>query len=1150
MFAAVTVLALTMLSIVSALAQDLAVSLPPGETPLGDIGIYRVAYQSYGHETVEMPPSWTGHFETVSGVSYLPGERVLDRNALLLHSPWRAPAGAARVDYRLEFPDLKPISLSFGIAMRPDMIGPGKSDGVTFSAYLVDGGERKELMRQHWDKGEWQDFHFDLSAYAGKEATLRLQTEPGPANSPSFDYSYFGDAKVAVGSSQGGRDALLQRLIAAKAYRATQGVSLKNLCNNPDTVVPGNLLPCKNSVTKEGDSYQFLYQGADAKVVYTYSPQTGTLDDFSVKVDGSQPFQPALGGGVMVAGEGGGKRAGGSVGSVRSVGLVEGGSRLRVRWQYEVAGQPVEVTWTFGIIGKALTVAASCDQPAVSAFSLGNVGSAPLRRTLYIPYLPADWGRGAVSYLPMENVFVCRYLDWNQSHSSRCPQGEAAYEPKTDGTRNPLVEFGYVAVSPDVGEVLPNAPHQPSRFLDLLGPRVMLDVWSHHKGTYRGDAENLRELKDNGVDHVAIIQHVWQRYGYDVKLPDHIPANPEFGGDEGMIEFGKAANECGYVWSVHENYIDLYPDAPSYEATARVLLADGSPAKAWFNAGTGVQSFGLKCNRALGYAKQNAPTIHKTYGTNAAYLDVHTCVPPWHQLDHEASQPLAAMALGKVQCDSELFRYMQDTHEGPLFGEGHNHLYWAGKVDGVEAQVAGGEYHDPFLDFDLLKLHPQMVNHGMGYYERWFARGYDHRWGQDTGTVEQVDKYRAQELAYGHAGFIGSAQTDNVQWVAREHHLMHPVQRLYGAAKPTEIAYEIDGKCVAGSVALIMGERLRQRVKYDSGLTVWVNWAEEPWQVEGRVLPQWGVLAVAAPAKGAERSVASAATATLVSTSLIDGRLADYAECPAYLFADARTSFNMPYLSAGKDIEPKLADFQYLGDGKIQVTYLWTINDTLPQDYGCFVHGVNLADERNHGIVFQQDHALPKPTSQWQKGETLTDGPYEITVPADHDTYDLVIGLHKGARVPLKGPDVGESRILLGRLLVTREGNRITDITLGDAAEVAKKLTAKRADFTVNLNPPGTMVDFGKLATDGSVKVNKGKNSLTVFPYPREKAFKVALDVKAISGDQRVDPKKVRVVALAAGTQADLGAVACSADKGRVVFEVGAKGAGRYVVQW
>ncbi len=254
-------------------------------------------------------------------------------------------------------------------------------------------------------------------------------------------------------------------------------------------------------------------------------------------------------------------------------------------------------------MGKALTVEARCDDPVVTEFSLGSLGRTPLRRIVPVPYL-----HGHVQYLPDQQLFVMRYLDWTRSHASMCPQGLATYETKTDGTRNPLCETGYVAVSPDIGEVLPNIPHPPSPYRETLGTRIMLDIWSHHQGTYQGDAENVRRLKDLGVDHVAIIQHVWQRYGYDVKLPDHLPADPRFGGEKGMQRFGQAANECGYLWSLHENYIDLYPDVPSYDPEARVLRTDGSPSPAWYNPGTQVQSFGLKCNRALGF---RASTIRR-----------------------------------------------------------------------------------------------------------------------------------------------------------------------------------------------------------------------------------------------------------------------------------------------------------------------------------------------------------------------------------------------------------------------------------------------------------------------------------------------------------------------------------------------------------
>jgi hypothetical protein len=138
------------------------------------------------------------------------------------------------------------------------------------------------------------------------------------------------------------------------------------------------------------------------------------------------------------------------------------------------------------------------------------------------------------------------------------------------------------------------------------------------------------------------------------------------------------------------------------------------------------------------------------------------------------------------------------------------------------------------------------------------------------------------EIAYGHAGFLGKRFVHNVQAVAREHHLMHPIQRLYGTAKPVEIRYEVAGQFVTASVALVVGDTTRQRIRYDSGLTLWVNWRAEPWSVENLVLPQWGFLALG--------------PGTKVCTCLRDGKVADYAECPEYFFADARTWFDLPYL--------------------------------------------------------------------------------------------------------------------------------------------------------------------------------------------------------------------------------------------------------------
>ena len=261
---------------------------------------------------------------------------------------------------------------------------------------------------------------------------------------------------------------------------------------------------------------------------------TGTLDDFRVQLDDSPPFRPAVGGGATVAIASGGKSKEVPAQGGKAIRVTRNGDALDVLWEYDVADRPLRIDWSYRIRGKALVVSAHCNDRGVSRFSLVRLRPCRRQRRSTCPIS----GARCITCTP--GVFVCRYLDWTVSHASRCPQGVAGYEPKTDGARNPLVESGYVAVSPDLGEVLPNIPHPPSPYRELLAPQIMLDIWGHHQGTFRGDAASLRALKDNGVDHLAIILHRWQRYGYDVKLPDHLPADPRFGGDEGMVAFGRA----------------------------------------------------------------------------------------------------------------------------------------------------------------------------------------------------------------------------------------------------------------------------------------------------------------------------------------------------------------------------------------------------------------------------------------------------------------------------------------------------------------------------------------------------------------------------------------------------------------------------------
>jgi hypothetical protein len=80
------------------------------------------------------------------------------------------------------------------------------------------------------------------------------------------------------------------------------------------------------------------------------------------------------------------------------------------------------------------------------------------------------------------------------------------------------------------------------------------------------------------------------------------------------------------------------------------------------------------------------------------------------------------------------------------------------------------------------------------------------------------------------------------------------------------------------------------------------------------------------------------------------------------------------------------------------------------------------------------------------------------------------------------------------------------------------------------------------------VRIDRRPDRLIVFPYPRERQFRVSLDLKALAPS--ADASRVKIRALAAGDCHDLGPVDFAWQNGRLTFATGAKGVGRYAVTW
>lgn len=1033
---------------------------------LDEIGLYALGYAYRGQGEQLLPTGWSGYFEERTGVACQPAGMVNGKQAFLLHCPWRGGTGVTFQTFTFQLPRAKSAFLHGFTAMRPDIVD--RSDGATFRIFV----KGTKVLEEHRADARWKPFRIDLSPYMGQTVTIRFETDPGPSDNPSFDFSLWAERELVLEGYQP----------KPPVRPAPPSLKLQTLLSVPNgTVAPRSAFANRTSVQMRSDLAVFRYEGSDGVLEYRWrKPRNEDGSPFGewmlwAQMKGDTPVQVPLA-------------------TTASIEWTADATPIDASWQktgdtvvctrrYQVGRDAVTLRLTARIFHKSLVLQVEADRPVVRDMEAGGWGPVLRRKQVTTPY----YG-GQVFYLPAENLFVNAILDWTDSRATSHDGLRAHYGALTDGRRNPLRERVVFTAAWHAAEVLPNIPNPPSPFLKQVGNKIVLDIWG---GRYVDIARDFERLTEYGIDKCIALIHVWQRSGYDNALPMHIPAMAELGGDEGMKVLVQTGVKLGYLIALHENYVDYYPNYDYFDENDIALDSAGKQQLAWYNPGTKIQSFAVKPNAILRLAATQSPEIHRRYGTNACYLDVHSAVPPWFHVDMRATEEGAGMFKRVWDVHRALWEYERKTHGGPVFGEGNNHWYWSGCLDGVEAQFgtgwgwAQGLQAPLAVDFDLLKIHPLQFNHGMGYYERWWS---DAKWGAVPPMVI-LDQYRMQEVAYGHAGFLGSAVWNLIPYAWLEHHLLTPVMARYATASPLQIEYHVDGRWVDCTTAAKAGRWQRVRVRYDSGLTVVANSAKEPLRMGALTLPQFGWLATGA--------------GVTAYTALRQSVVGDYAETADTLFANARNAAHWN-LTGLKRIRPEVAQFEQAGARTFRVTYRWRVNDTLDRDYFCFVHFSQLPPEPwDEGIKFQQDHPLLKPTSRWQRGEEVIDGEYIVAVPENipDGDYQWTIGLYApggGGRVNLEGEVDRHGRNLLGVLQVRDGGKTIRFVPESSTGE------QRLALYRSHLNEEGKVVDFGAVRTNGSVLIRRQGRGWSLIAYPREGDFVIDLNASRFPMPQRV----------------------------------------------
>ncbi len=132
-------------------------------------------------------------------------------------------------------------------------------------------------------------------------------------------------------------------------------------------------------------------------------------------------------------------------------------------------------------------------------------------------------------------------------------------------------------------------------------------------------AEHLRA--DVGIDKAMMVLAGWIHRGYDNQHPDILPAAPECGGNDGLIDCGKRVKALDYLFGLHDNYQDMYKDAPSWDESFLMKHVDGSPAMGGVWAGG--QAYVTCSKKALELAKrdQNLPEVKRLFDPTIYFID-------------------------------------------------------------------------------------------------------------------------------------------------------------------------------------------------------------------------------------------------------------------------------------------------------------------------------------------------------------------------------------------------------------------------------------------------------------------------------------------------------------------------------------------------
>ncbi|NLN76913.1 MAG: hypothetical protein GX139_11485 [Armatimonadetes bacterium] len=643
------------------------------------------------------------------------------------------------------------------------------------------------------------------------------------------------------------------------------------------TILPSLYAEDYKSTLKQtaAESFEFVYKDSDTEIKYVYDPATGKLGEIVAWVDGKRFCRPMSAGGIEIDGE---------VASGKLVGAEVDGNELRVTFDLEKNKRPVRVEYIMRLWQKSLVIDFICRGGRATGLALGGIDGVANPRIFPIPYLSFHWQqrpRFLCAGDADNPIFQTVWVDWYRSNASEMYteqwvaedsakiNGGVRYKPKTDGRRNDLYERVFLTISPIYEETLPTIANPPSPHGKIAGERLWQESWG--PAEYAKEMERGRKLRSYGIEKLTQCNHeiTWRDGGESFTMRSK--AAPSRGGDEALMKYVAHQKSLGWLSGLYTNYCDMAPVNENWNEDMPQFTPEGDWRPAW------PRNYALKPSRAVEMDAKYAKLIKQKYGSNAAYTDVHTAVPPWNYCDYDARVPGAGTFAATFYAYGELLLNDQKVY-GPIWSEGAYQCFYAGLASGNYGLM----YDDSNLSkeplnvaFDLLKIHPLECDIGVPWKGQFFR---EPGWEKPEVIEASVDHFIAATIAYGHIGYLVE-ETHGIEKACRSYYMLQQLQKRYSMQPVSKIEYaDENGTMVSVSHAISKDiiNLSRLHVSYQSGLEIFVNGSDRVWTVEGRQLPKWGWYARDKKGDFIEFS------------ALVNGHRVDYVTSPDYEYLDAR----------------------------------------------------------------------------------------------------------------------------------------------------------------------------------------------------------------------------------------------------------------------